>query len=122
MPSDLDTVELTLVSFRFLTLTVCFIDLNIINSRMVNGTLIADSVPYSCCDVAAIRPCINEDVSSSSKHSNYDPEEPTLYRQGCVEPLIGFMEQSIILPTAGIAFTAMFLEVKNVYNKFKKYI
>ena len=47
---------------------------------MRNDLYYTNSVPFSCCDVRAARPCVRDDVTSS--HFNYTyPVSATLNRQ-----------------------------------------
>jgi len=56
---------------------------------MEGGLVLTNSVPFSCCDVLAPRPCIEVDVIDSSKHFVYDPSKDlTIYQTGCVDKLM----------------------------------
>ncbi|XP_069371059.1 photoreceptor outer segment membrane glycoprotein 2-like [Paralichthys olivaceus] len=56
----------------------------------VEGKYLMDSVPFSCCSTFSPRPCIQQQVSNSSAHFNYDPQsqQRNLWRRGCRQALL----------------------------------
>lgn len=56
---------------------------------MENDLYYTDSVPFSCCDVTAPRPCVLTDVTSVDAHMAYAyPRDSTLYKDGCGEVIM----------------------------------
>lgn len=49
-----------------------------------------DGVPFSCCSTLSPRPCIQQQVSNSSAHFNYDQQSQqlNLWRRGCRQALL----------------------------------
>ena len=56
----------------------------------VEGKYLMDSVPFSCCSTFSPRPCIQQQVSNSSAHFNYDlqSQQRNLWRRGCRQALL----------------------------------
>ncbi|CAB1452258.1 unnamed protein product [Pleuronectes platessa] len=56
----------------------------------VEGKFLMDSVPFSCCSTFSPRPCIQQQVSNSSAHFNYDlqSQQRNLWRRGCRQALL----------------------------------
>jgi len=64
---------------------------------MEGGLLLTNSVPFSCCDVLSPRPCIEVDVTDSSRHFAYDPSrELTIYQAGCADQLTASVDRTAI--------------------------
>ncbi|XP_055521369.1 LOW QUALITY PROTEIN: RDS/peripherin-like protein xRDS35 [Leucoraja erinacea] len=72
-----------------------FLDLN--DSRVrdqlhsnIAGLYLMDSVPFSCCNPASPRPCIQHHLRDPSAHYNYQPgpEDLNLWTRGCHEALL----------------------------------
>lgn len=49
-----------------------------------------DGVPFSCCSTLSPRPCVQQQVSNSSAHFNYDQQSQqlNLWRRGCRQALM----------------------------------
>jgi len=76
---------------------------------MEGGLLLTHSVPFSCCDVLSPRPCIEVDVTDSSRHFAYNAlTDLTIYQTGCVDQLIASLNRVAIHPLANILL-ALFL-------------
>ncbi|XP_028316195.1 rod outer segment membrane protein 1b [Gouania willdenowi] len=58
----------------------------------VDGRYLLDGVPFSCCNPASPRPCLQNQLTDNSAHFNYDyqTEELNLYSRGCREALINY--------------------------------
>ncbi|KAM7368455.1 hypothetical protein PAMP_014669 [Pampus punctatissimus] len=56
----------------------------------VEGKYLMDGVPFSCCSTFSPRPCIQQQVSNSSAHFNYDlqSQQLNLWRRGCCQALL----------------------------------
>ncbi|KAM8725331.1 photoreceptor outer segment membrane glycoprotein 2-like [Acanthopagrus schlegelii] len=56
----------------------------------VDGRFLMDSVPFSCCSTLSPRPCIQQQLSTSSAHFNYDQQSQqlNLWRRGCRQALM----------------------------------
>ncbi|XP_078284143.1 RDS/peripherin-like protein xRDS35 isoform X2 [Rhinoraja longicauda] len=81
--------------FRVQWISRRFLDLN--DSRVrdqlhsnVAGLYLVDSVPFSCCNPASPRPCIQHHLNDPSAHFNYQPgpEDLNLWTRGCHEVLL----------------------------------
>ncbi|XP_030626513.1 peripherin 2-like b [Chanos chanos] len=61
----------------------------------VEGKYLADSVPFSCCNLYSPRPCIQHQVTNNSAHYNYDhkSEELNLNTRGCRQALLDYYTQ-----------------------------
>ena len=65
--------------------------------KMEGGLLLTNSVPFSCCDVLAPRPCIEVDVLDPSRHFAYNPDKDlTIYRAGCVDQLASSVQRTVL--------------------------
>ncbi|XP_031159129.1 rod outer segment membrane protein 1b [Sander lucioperca] len=61
----------------------------------VDGRYLLDGVPFSCCNPASPRPCLQLQLTDNSAHYNYEyqSEELNLYSRGCRQALTDyFME------------------------------
>ncbi|KAG5263544.1 hypothetical protein AALO_G00265980 [Alosa alosa] len=58
----------------------------------VDGRYLMDGVPFSCCNPASPRPCIQEHILDNTAHHNYDyqTEELNLYSRGCRQALVSY--------------------------------
>ncbi|XP_047429893.1 photoreceptor outer segment membrane glycoprotein 2-like [Mugil cephalus] len=56
----------------------------------VEGKYLMDGVPFSCCSTFSPRPCIQQKLSNSSAHFNYDQQSQqlNLWRRGCQQALL----------------------------------
>lgn len=66
-----------------------------ISSRVrsnVDSRYLLDGVPYSCCNPASPRPCLQYHLTDNSAHYSYDfhSEELNLHNRGCREALINY--------------------------------
>ena len=74
-----------------------------VQSRMIRDEYFNDDAPFSCCDPAAMRPCIHHRVTHDSAHFVYShAEKNTLYAQGCRDALMDYFskvlyESSIVI-------------------------
>ncbi|KAL4622973.1 peripherin-2-like [Arapaima gigas] len=58
----------------------------------VDGRYLVDGVPFSCCNPASPRPCIQYQLTNNSAHYNYEyqTEELNLFSHGCREALVSY--------------------------------
>ncbi|XP_070692510.1 rod outer segment membrane protein 1b [Pempheris klunzingeri] len=56
----------------------------------VDGRYLLDAVPFSCCNPASPRPCLQYQLTDNSAHHSYEyqSEELNLYSRGCRQALI----------------------------------
>ncbi|XP_069116530.1 uncharacterized protein [Argopecten irradians] len=80
--------------------------------KLKGGLFYTDDVPYSCCDVGSIRPCVHHAVKDKSKHVHYG--SVTLYKAGCSGVLMDFIENKVLVPTGWSVMTAFFLQFLTV--------
>ncbi|KAA8588836.1 hypothetical protein FQN60_010181 [Etheostoma spectabile] len=88
-----DWFEVQWVSNRYLDFTSKDVKDRIRSN--VDGRYLLDGVPFSCCNPASPRPCLQLQLTDNSAHYNYDyqSEELNLYSRGCRQALTDyFME------------------------------
>ncbi len=58
----------------------------------VDGRYLLDGVPFSCCNPASPRPCLQYRLTDNTAHFSYDyqAEELNLYVRGCRQALIDY--------------------------------
>ncbi|XP_017578206.1 rod outer segment membrane protein 1b [Pygocentrus nattereri] len=58
----------------------------------VDGRYLLDGVPFSCCNPASPRPCIQYQLLDNAAHYNYEyqSEELNLYSRGCRQALVNY--------------------------------
>lgn len=58
----------------------------------VDSRYLLDGVPFSCCNPASPRPCLQYHLTDNSAHYSYDyhAEELNLFTRGCREALIKY--------------------------------
>ncbi|KAI7801747.1 rod outer segment membrane protein 1 [Triplophysa rosa] len=58
----------------------------------VDGRYLLDGVPFSCCNPASPRPCIQYSLLDNSAHYNYEyqSEELNLHNRGCRQALVNY--------------------------------
>ncbi|XP_078261943.1 peripherin-2-like [Rhinoraja longicauda] len=58
----------------------------------VEGRFLVDGVPFSCCNPASPRPCIQQQITNNSAHYSYDfqAEELNLWTRGCKQALLNY--------------------------------
>ncbi|XP_051945066.1 RDS/peripherin-like protein xRDS35 [Xyrauchen texanus] len=58
----------------------------------VDGRYLLDGVPFSCCNPASPRPCIQYSLLDNSAHYNYEyqTEELNLHNRGCRQALVSY--------------------------------
>ena len=81
---------------------------------MKDGNLLVDSVPFSCCDVKAARPCVSHYVMNKTRHVNYD--SPTLYMAGCTDMLMDRLENRILRPAGCYIFALFGVQVRHAHG------
>lgn len=69
--------------------------LSVLSSRVksnVDGRYLVDGVPFSCCNPASPRPCIQYHLLDNTAHYNYEyqSEELNLYNRGCRQALVNY--------------------------------
>ena len=65
-----------------------------------------DSVPQSCCDTKANRPCTRQTVPTTSHNEGYN-RDVTLHMTGCREAMVDYVQTNVI---SGVwVFMAMFI-------------
>ncbi|XP_061542476.1 rod outer segment membrane protein 1b [Phycodurus eques] len=85
-----DWFEVQWVSNRYLDYTSKDIKDRIRSN--IDGRYLLDGVPFSCCNPASPRPCLQYHLSDNSAHYNYEfqNEELNLYNRGCRQALIDY--------------------------------
>ena len=54
-----------------------------VSKKIVGGAYIDNYVPWSCCNVESLRPCVTDKVPESNSKVNYNfPSDATLYKTG----------------------------------------
>lgn len=81
-------------------LSICFHQLSVYPftvsaSRIrsnVDGRYLLDGVPFSCCNPASPRPCLQYHLTDNAAHYNYEfqSEELNLYSRGCRQALVDY--------------------------------
>nr|XP_020451592.1 RDS/peripherin-like protein xRDS35 [Monopterus albus] len=85
-----DWFEVQWVSNRYLDFTSKEVKDRIRSN--VDGRYLLDSVPFSCCNPASPRPCLQNHLTDNSAHYDYEyqSEELNLYNRGCRQALIDY--------------------------------
>lgn len=75
----------------------------------MDGKYLVDGVPFSCCSTFSPRPCIQQQVSNSSAHFNYDQQSQqlNLWRRGCRQTLMD--HYTVIMQAIGLAVLFIWL-------------
>ncbi|KAG9346509.1 hypothetical protein JZ751_006820 [Albula glossodonta] len=75
----------------------------------VDGRYLLDGVPFSCCNPASPRPCIQYSLTNNSAHYNYEYqiEELNLFNRGCREALVNYYMG--LMNTIGAGVLSVFL-------------
>ncbi|XP_026164036.1 photoreceptor outer segment membrane glycoprotein 2-like [Mastacembelus armatus] len=83
-----DWFQVQWISNRYLDMTSSSV-LDHLRSN-VEGKYLTDGVPFSCCSTFSPRPCIQQQISNSSAHFNYDQQslQLNLWRRGCRQALL----------------------------------
>jgi len=83
---------------------------------MESGLLLTHSVPFSCCDVLAPRPCIEVDIMEKSRHFAYDPSKDlTIYQAGCVKKLASSLNNTVLHHLDNILLSLFIMTVRHCY-------
>ncbi|KAJ2953377.1 hypothetical protein O0L34_g967 [Tuta absoluta] len=63
---------------------------NSVNNNNLSSVrkFVADNVPYSCCSMEALRPCVHHAITKPGAIYKYNPTNLTIYLDGCEEKLI----------------------------------
>ncbi|XP_004073205.1 RDS/peripherin-like protein xRDS35 [Oryzias latipes] len=85
-----DWFEVQWVSGRFLDYTAQEVKDRIRSN--VDGRYLLDGVPFSCCNPASPRPCLQYHLTDNRAHFNYDylSEDLNLYSRGCRQALTDY--------------------------------
>ncbi|XP_032410215.1 rod outer segment membrane protein 1b [Xiphophorus hellerii] len=85
-----DWFEIQWVSNRYLDFTSQEVKDRIRSN--VDGRYLLDGVPFSCCNPASPRPCLQNQLTDSRAHYNYEyqSEELNLYSRGCRQALTDY--------------------------------
>ncbi|XP_035528829.1 peripherin-2-like [Morone saxatilis] len=85
-----DWFEVQWVSNRYLDFTSKDVKDRIRSN--VDGRFLLDGVPFSCCNPASPRPCLQYHLTDNTAHFSYDyqAEELNLYNRGCRQALIDY--------------------------------
>lgn len=77
-----------------------------------------DSVPFSCCSTFSPRPCIQQQVSNSSAHFNYDRQmqQQNLWGRGCRQALLDHYTSIM----HGIGFTVLLIWLFEVAHAHRR--
>lgn len=115
-----DWFEVQWVSNRYLDFTSKDVKDRIRSN--VDGRYLLDGVPFSCCNPASPRPCLQNQLTDSRVHYNYEyqTEELNLYARGCRQALtdyyMGLMNStgpgvlSVILIQISVIFSLRYLQ------------
>ncbi|XP_054648885.1 rod outer segment membrane protein 1b isoform X2 [Dunckerocampus dactyliophorus] len=88
----------------------------------IDGRFLLDGVPFSCCNPASPRPCLQYHLTDNAAHYNYEfqNEELNLYNRGCREALIDYYMDlmnstgpgvlSVILIQMSVLFSLRYLQ------------
>jgi len=78
-----------------------------------DGLFYDNSVPFSCCDRDALRPCIHESVTSSDAHFAYDvAHDLTIYTKGCAVVLAQIIADNILGRIGTLGLMLLAIEVR----------
>uniref|UniRef100_A0A3Q3KMV4 Photoreceptor outer segment membrane glycoprotein 2-like n=1 Tax=Mastacembelus armatus TaxID=205130 RepID=A0A3Q3KMV4_9TELE len=85
-----DWFQVQWISNRYLDMTRLINLTNRVQFSNVEGKYLTDGVPFSCCSTFSPRPCIQQQISNSSAHFNYDQQslQLNLWRRGCRQALL----------------------------------
>ena len=73
-----------------------------------------DSVPFSCCNPGATRPCIHQYIHENSEHPSYDClTDMTLHMRGCRKVVVDYYKHAIFVP---LGYTIFSIGVLNLVN------
>lgn len=80
----------------------------------VDGRYLLDGVPFSCCNPASPRPCLQYQLTDNRAHYNYEyqAEELNLYNRGCRQALIQYY-MDILNSTGPGVLSVIFIQVGN---------
>lgn len=76
---------------------------------MKDGNIFVENVPFSCCDVTSLRPCVTTNVMDFLSRKNYD--KVTLYKMGCSTKLMDEFENEILQPVGSFVLALYFTQV-----------
>lgn len=85
--------------------------LNNLNRHIIDGEIIKDDVPYSCCDVEVIHPCIHVNIREQTATLGAQAVMRTLYTTGCSEILALYWREELLMPTIIIMFGVILWQV-----------
>ena len=78
-----------------------------------NGEFFTESVPFSCCSVKALRPCITNFVHDRKRHFEYHPDkEMTIYQDSCADVTSRFMRK-VVKRVGRFSVGVLFVSVSN---------
>ncbi|CAG2243139.1 PRPH2 [Mytilus edulis] len=77
--------------------------------KLVEGKVVTDSVPFSCCDYLSPRPCIHHDIKDDNLHKK---NTDTLSKRGCTHILMNFFDNVVLLPSGYAILMAFFVQQK----------
>ncbi|XP_071385280.1 rod outer segment membrane protein 1b isoform X2 [Centroberyx affinis] len=80
----------------------------------VDSRYLVDGVPFSCCNPASPRPCLQYHLLDNNAHYNYEhqSEELNLYKRGCREALVSYyMELMNIIGPASLLLLSVQISV-----------
>lgn len=83
----------------------------------VDGRYLLDAVPFSCCNPASPRPCLQYHLTDNSAHYNYDfqSEELNLHSRGCRQALIDYY-MGLMNSTGPGVLSVILIQVGNLNN------
>lgn len=88
----------------------CIVLVSILISRaMVDGDILVENVPFSCCDSKILRPCVTADVMNFNSRKSY--KAVTLYKKGCSALLADEFENRILQPVGMFVMALFFVQV-----------
>ncbi|XP_048391422.1 peripherin-2a [Stegostoma tigrinum] len=78
----------------------------------IDGKYLTDGVPFSCCNPASPRPCIQQQIANNSAHYSYEfqSEELNLWTRGCKEALLNYYT-NMMQSMGGLVLFLWLLEV-----------
>ncbi|VDI79204.1 peripherin-2 [Mytilus galloprovincialis] len=76
--------------------------------KLVEGKVVTDSVPFSCCDYLSPRPCIHHDIKDDNLHKK---NTDTLSKRGCSHILMNYFDNVVLLPSGYAILMAFFVQM-----------
>uniref|UniRef100_A0A3P9LAM4 Retinal outer segment membrane protein 1b n=1 Tax=Oryzias latipes TaxID=8090 RepID=A0A3P9LAM4_ORYLA len=112
-----DWFEVQWVSGRFLDYTAQEVKDRIRSN--VDGRYLLDGVPFSCCNPASPRPCLQYHLTDNRAHFNYDylSEDLNLYSRGCRQALTDYY-MGLMNSTGPGVLSVILIQVGNFHLRY----